>query len=32
MLGAQDLGWVRVMTGVKQGDSGERSKPAALTN
>ena len=27
-----DLGWVRVMTGVKQGDSGQRRKPAGLIN
>ena len=31
-FGVQDLGWVRVMTGVKQGDSGQRSKPAGLIN
>ena len=28
----RDLGWVRVMTGVKQGDSGLWSKPAGLIN
>ena len=27
-----DRGWVRIMTGVKQGDSGQRSKPAGLIN
>ena len=32
VFSAQDLGWVRVMIGVKQGDSGQRSKPAGLIN
>ena len=27
-----DLGWVRVMTGVQQSDSGQQSKPAGLIN
>ena len=31
-FGAQDLGGVRVTTGVKQGDSGQRSKLAGLMN
>ena len=26
------LGWARVMTGVKQGDNGQRSKPAGIIN
>ena len=29
-FGAYDVEWVRVMTGVKQGDSGQQSKPAGL--
>ena len=29
---ARDLGWVWVITGVKQGDSGQRNKPAGLIN
>ena len=29
---ALDFGWVRVMTGVKQGDSGYQSKPSGLIN
>ena len=27
-----DLGWVRVMTGVQQGDSGQPGTPAGLVN
>ena len=30
--GAQDLGGVMVMMGVKEGDSGQRSKQAGVTN
>ena len=32
VFSALDLGWVRVMTGVKHCDSGQRSKPAELIN
>ena len=32
VFSALDPGWVRVMTGVQKGDSGQQGKPAGLIN